>query len=224
MRTPKKSIEDIPNPPEEELLERIKQMKEPYKSFAAFTYLFGNRVSEPLKGTIKQQIGSYEYTHPRTKKTSKQPIYKDTQETRYEPLTKWRIKEMGDGWVECDRIPTLKRRDEKHFYREGYVYVLGKGELPFWIIIKKYLATKKHDEPLWTFNRVTAWRKIKEGTGVPPHKLRGLRATKDAVQYNMDSIELKEKYNWASTDMAFHYAKKNKRDIKAKIMANQEKT
>lgn len=230
-------IEDIPSPGEQELLERIKRIPDvSVRAYAAFTYLMGNRVSEAMGGWMKKRIGTYTYTHPRTGRTSQQPIYEyDYTNLAYEPLRKWQIevaKRMEDEWIIVRNVPTLKRRDHKYFYRDVYVNLEGPYERKFAEILLNYIVAYKPEERLWElrradrknkikpFDRRYVWKIIKKYTGIPPHKLRGMRATKDATEYGMDALDLKTKYNWASADMAFHYAKKNPRDIMNKISKN----
>jgi hypothetical protein len=55
-----------------------------------------------------------------------------------------------------------------------------------------------------------------------PHKLRDLRATKDATVYGLDAKDLQEKFNWARPEMAMYYGRKNKTDIIAKMRKNTE--
>lgn len=227
----KKPIEDIPSPGEKELLERIKAIpNKEIRSYAAFMYLMGNRVSEAIGGWQKEKIGTYTYTHPITKRVTKQPIYKTIYEKAYEPIKAWQF-ELLDGWLTVRNMPTLKRRDRKHFYRDVYVYLFGHNEKEFADIVMEWVNSMPPQNAVWplrkknkalgikSFNRKLVWSAINDYVGIPPHKLRGMRATKDAVMYGMDALDLKRKYNWASADMAFHYAQKNPKDIKNKIMA-----
>lgn len=226
MRKPKKPIEDIPTPTEEELLFKIKQMPEQYAAYACFIYLFGNRVSEALGGQKKERVGSYEYTHPRTGKVHEQPVYKTLlgkENILYEPLKKWAFR-FGNEFVIVSNIPTLKRRaDIYKTYREAYVYANGPNEKEFIEILNSYIEKKSPNENIFTFNRRTAWKHISKNIGIPPHKLRGMRATKDAVTYDLDATALKRKYNWATDGMAMHYASKNQKDIMAKMKRSVNK-
>ena len=220
MRKPRKALEEIPTPSEEELIARLQQMNPKYSSYACFLYLFGSRVSEAIGWNKKTIIGRYPYTHPRTLKDYEQPRYhyevgKDKKV--YPGLKKGDIQYNGD-WLRIAELPTLKRRgDYFKNTRAAYVYINGVNEEPFVKILMDYVNTRPPLQPIWKYGRITAWRRIREGLGIPPHKLRGMRATKDAVTYDLDAIDLKRKFNWATDGMPMHYAAKNPRDIMEKI-------
>lgn len=227
MRRPKKPIEEIPTPTEEELLFKIKQMPEEHASYACFLYLFGPRVSEAIGGQKKQKTGTYTYTHPKTGRVWEQPIYKELtgkDNTLYEPLKRWHFRVDEDGWITVSNIPTLKRREEIYKnMRVSYVYANGINEKPFADILVSYMEKKSPEQTMWDFKRKTAWKQIKKHLGIPPHKLRGMRATKDSVVYDLDATALKRKYNWATDGMAMHYAAKNQKDIMGKIQRASRK-
>ena len=181
LRRVKKKIEDIPTPTEQELYYRMMEMPNPYKSNAAFMYLFGNRVSEALK---------------------------DYQLIRAEIIEK-------DGFLIVNKIATLKR--EGRPFRMAYVDLNGEGEKVFADIIIEFINTLSPLQPIWTHSRKTQWYYCDKHLKIPPHKLRGMRATKDAVTYDLDAIDLKRKFNWKSDKMAMLYAAKNPSDIMGKI-------
>ena len=195
--------EEYNDPGEPELYNRMMKMPEPYRSYAAFTYLIGNRISEgvPGKSVFKDS-------------KSKNKITRD-----FYGVHKSDIVFGEDGWMEVKKLPTLKRklRDSTKFYRDGILFVNGRGEKPFVNILIEYLNTKQDGDLLWNHSRKTSWHYFNTYLKIPPKKLRGLRATKDAKQYGLGALELKEKYNWGSTDMPFHYAKFNNKAMKNKM-------
>jgi len=201
-----KPTEEYDDPGESELYSRMKTIpSEEHRAYLAFTYLIGNRVSEGVPGKSK-------YHDSKTKG-------KTEHIREYSGIRKKDITFDERGWMEVSHIPTLKRkvRDSTKFYREGIVFTLGKGEEPFINIVRDYMNTKQDEEILWTCGRKTYWQISHDYLKIPPKKLRGLRATKDAKTYNLGALELKEKYNWGSTDMPFHYAKFNKQGMKDKM-------
>lgn len=197
MRT-KRPIERIPSLPEAELLERIKGIPEPYRSYAVFTYLFGNRVSEPLGKKVST--------------VNKRGVVEDSWE--YKPIFKTNF-EVKDGFLIVHNVTTLKRKGKP--VREAYVDITGTGEKEFVDLLMDWVNNKEPLEPLWTHSRKTQWKYVDKHLGIPPHKLRGMRATKDAVEYHLDAIDLKRKFNWATEKMAMHYAAKDPRDIMKKM-------
>lgn len=198
-----KPSEEYDQPSEQELLNRLERMPEPYRSYAAFTYLFGNRVSEAIGGTSKYH-----------NKTTIDGI------RTYTPLLAANcVIDDLEGWIEVNHVPTLKRRvrDVNKFYRDMIVYKWGTGEEGFVKILEQYLKTKNKEEILWNHHRKTQWLYCNKYLGIPPKVLRSMRAKKDAKQYKLGALELKEKYNWGSVDMPFHYAKFNKEALKNKL-------
>lgn len=195
--------EEYDDPGEGELYQMMMLMPEPHRSYAAFTYLIGNRTTEGVPG--KSQF--------RDKKTGELRV------RNFTGIRKRDITFDSRGWMEVDHIPTLKRkvRDSTKFYRTGMVYTLGKGEASFVRIIESFLASKTEEQILWTSSRKTHWHYCTVYLQIPPKKLRGLRATKDAVVYHLGALELKEKYNWGGVDMPFHYARFNKEGMKRKM-------
>lgn len=198
-----KNAEEYDQPTETELYKRMLEMPEPFRSYAAFTYLFGNRVTEGIKGKSK-------YKDRKTGQTK-------TREFDGIKLDDFTVGE--DGWIQIDHVPTLKRKvkDTNKFYRELLVYSPGKGEEPFLELLERYLLTIPYGRPIWTHSRKAQWHHCDKYLKIPPKVLRSMRAKKDAQQYKLGALELKEKYNWGSVDMPFHYAKFNKTALKKKI-------
>jgi hypothetical protein len=214
----KRKIEDIPNPSEAELLSRMELMPEPHRSYAAFLYLYGSRVSEALGIPKREVVGHYEgringhtYLLPKYRVVRSKP-----QEYESKPLAAWNVDtDTNKEWVVIHNIPTFKRKNRPP--RTAYVFRHGKNEQAFVDLFLQYWRTKDAKEPLWTHTRQAAYWACMKYLEIPPHKLRGLRATKDAVVYDLGAIDLKAKYHWASDTMPMHYARKNQSDIMKKI-------
>jgi len=204
MKRKSKNSEEYNQPSEQELLNRINNMREPYKSYAAFSYLFGNRVSEGIGGKSKYKTRGIDNIR------------------EYKPILAGDIT-IENGWIEVTHVPTLKRkvRDINKFYRDMIVLQTGQGEKPFINILLQHIENKRPEEPLWTHNRRTQWYHCNKHLQIPPKVLRSLRAKKDAKVYHLGALELKEKYNWGSTDMPFFYAKYNKEALKKKMEESQ---
>lgn len=190
----KKPTEEYPSPNEHELYNNLKQMPEPYRSYAAFTYLFGNRVSEALGKRVSDEKGLERWEYP--------PFYPSALE-------------VAGSWLVAHEVPTLKRQGRPR--RIAYVYLEGPGELRFAEILIDYLKERSPEEPAWKHSRITQWKYTDQYLGIPPHKLRGMRATKDAVTYELDAIDLQRKFNWSTPGMPMLYAAKNPHDIMRKM-------
>lgn len=197
-----KPTEEYDEPSETELYQRMMFMPEPHRSYAALMYLFGNRVSEGIPGRsrfISRNTG-------------------ELNQREYPGIRKKDIQEQ-EGWIEISQMPTLKRKvkDATKFYREGILFIYGPGEMPFVKILQDYINSKDDYEILWKKTRKSIWYNCNKYLKIPPKKLRGMRAKKDAKKYGLGALELKEKYNWGDTDMPFHYAKFNKESLKNKM-------
>lgn len=198
-----KPSEEYDEPSETDLYNRMMKIpNQKHRSYAAFMYLMGNRVSEGIPGTS-------EFTEQKTK-------VKHTRQ--YSGIRKKDIRVDG-SWLEVDRLPTLKRKvkDSTKFYREGIVYIDGSGEMPFIAILMDYIHELDDETLLWDVPRRTMHYVCDKYLGIPPKMLRNMRAKKDARKYGLGAIELKEKYNWGNNDMPFYYARFNKQAIKEKI-------
>jgi integrase len=228
----KRSVHDIPSLPEEELIRRIQTMEEPYKSYAAFCYLFGNRVSEALGVRNSEFYANYVYYRDVKRRDAEgkqyidrrpyyHAIYKETEGWKIPPLEPWRIKFHKDGIIEVTDMLVLKTR--KLTRKNKYVYAYGPGETQLAEILRQYVQDYLSPEStvLWGFRRQQAYRKFSEHLGIPPHKLREMRATKDAVVYGLDAIELKEKHAWVDARMPLYYASKAQKDIVGKLKQGQ---
>lgn len=198
----KRKIEDINDPPKEELYNNIINIKEPYRSYIAFLYLTGNRVSEVLGIPHKEK----------ERNTSKDFIV--------EPIRKYHIEINSSQTIMRVWARTLKRKERpQHYY---VARIDTEEEKRYFEIIYNHLLNIKPEEYPWNFSRYKAWRYCNLATKIPPHKLRGLRATRDAVEFELDAIDLKQKFNWSSPNMAFHYASKSSHDIENKLLRKKE--
>jgi len=229
----KKSINDArayPDLSAEEILLRIKAApnNRGQQAFLACLWLFGNRVSELLGIPPRETVGYYEYKRVSKKKknaTVKILKYRYLND-EVDNIDKWEVVPVTRVKAQVDpetnsvflKAQTLKR--EGRPYHDYRAILDLPEEREAWGILTEYLATKSGLEPLWSFRRSTGWSYCDKYLGVPPHKLRGLRATRDAVKYGLDAIDLKAKYNWSDPGMAFHYASKNPRNLVDKMRKN----
>lgn len=230
MKRKRRGVRDIQSPSEEELLAGMQRMKPQYASYAAFCYLFGNRVSEGLGMRNTQHLSDYRY-HKDTKKRDSEGkkyverktyfIPKTTTLEGYqvEPLAPWRIENPEPGILTVD-IRVYKRSGRPTMTK--IVNALGPGEEAFAALLVDYASTKANEYYLWSYSRQTAYRQFTRHLGVPPHKLREMRATKDAVVYNLDASDLKEKHGWVDPKMPLYYASKNPKDIKEKLQRKNQ--
>lgn len=194
----KRSIESIDDPMKDELYVKIFKMAEPVRSLAAFLYLTGNRVSEV--------IGIPAADNPD----------RDLESWVNRPLRKYDV-EVTPNWT----MMRVKARTLKRKGRPTHTYVCRvdlEEEKRYFRLVYYYLISKQDEEYLWNFSRYRAWKEINRATGLPPHKLRGLRATRDAVVFELDAIDLKNKFNWSNPAMAFHYASKSSHNIEEKLL------
>lgn len=192
----KRSIEEIDDPPLDELYSRLMPIKEPYRSYLAFLYLTGNRVSEVLG-------------IPRGKQRRHQDDF------IIEPLKRYHIQLSEDGRFLRVWARTFKREGRPQHY---YVCRIDTPEEKrYFELVKEHLEGIPPGAYVWNFSRYKAWRYCNQATNLPPHKLRGLRATRDAVEFNLDAIDLKQKFNWSSPEMAFKYASKSPHNIEEKL-------
>jgi len=226
----KRSIQRVPNLSDGTIVDNIMRMKsKKMKAYAAFVYLFGNRVSEGIGLPKTEETGEYyEYTKTTKKGTKTVKIPKKIlvpNEWEVEPLKAWAVeydREKGILWVKG--IRTFKRGGRPN--RDVWVLESGFNEKPLIDIVWKHtLAVRKKygdDAPLFNITRQGAYMAFRKELGVNafPHKLRDLRATKDAVTYGLDAKDLQEKFDWANPEMAMYYGRKNKTDIIAKMRRN----
>ncbi len=229
MKRIKKSINDArayPDLSPEEVLLRIENCpnNKGQRALLAALWLFGNRISELLGIPPREVVGHYEYTRSNKKRTItvKIPKYR-TIESEVGNIDLWEVVPVTRVKAQVDpatnsvllKTQTLKRQGRP--YHDYRAIIDLPEERRAWEILTEYLATKSGLEPLWSFRRSTAWNYCDKYLGVPPHKLRGLRATRDAVKYGLDAIDLKGKFNWSDPGMAFHYASKNPRNLIEKM-------
>lgn len=221
----KRGIDHVWDPTPAELYAGINSMAEPMRSCCALIYLTGNRVSEvvgvPERESERKDLG---------------------------PLAKWKIKPVTksaftysqDNPIVKLTTFTLKRKVLK---RHEYLFRIDNDhERLFWSLVEARLA--EISEPgsyVWNVSRYRVWKALErvtskpetkaalplkkqgiQATGLTPHKLRSLRATRDAVEYALDALTLKEKFNWGSSDMPFKYAKLNTRDLEKRLMGRKE--
>lgn len=232
----KKSINSshYPNLSPEEIVYRLEATpnNKGQRAFLAAVWLFGNRVSELLGIPPREVVGSY--PSKRKKAKGDQWYFFEVKKYRYiasdiEDISKWEVPPVTriKARIEPESnsvilsTQTLKRSGRPY---HDYRAILDLPEdKKAWDILQDYLSKKSGLEPLWSFRRTTGWYYCNKYLGVPPHKLRGLRATRDAVTYGLDAIDLKNKYNWSDPSMAFFYAAKNPRDMLAKMRRNISK-
>ena len=226
----KRSIVRVPNMSEESIVEGIMKIPdEQVRAYACFVYLFGNRVSEALGMPKTRETGEYyEYTQISKKGRKIVKIPKTIivpNEWEVEPLKAWNVqydKETQILW--CTGVPTFKTANRP--VRDVWVMVKGPGEAPvaqvLWNYVKATRASKGDDSVLFDLSRYKAYKDFRKYLGVNafPHKLRDLRATKDATVYGLDAKDLQEKFNWARPEMAMYYGRKNKSDVIAKMRKN----
>jgi len=220
----KRGIEHVWDPTPAELYEGINNISEPIRSCCALIYLTGNRVSEV--------VGV-----PTTEKDRKDKG----------PLASWKIKPVTkaaftyskDNPIVKLTAFTLKRKALK---RHEYLFRIDDPhEKQYWSLVEARLAEiNDPSEYVWNISRFKVWKALERvttkpemkanlpiakqsiiATGLTPHKLRSLRATRDAIEYGLDALSLKEKFNWGSSDMPFKYAKLNTRDLEKKLMGKK---
>lgn len=229
----RRSIKAVQNMPEDSLIERIKTIKRrDYQAYAAFVYLFGNRVSEALGLEKKIPTGEYYvYTRYNRKKKPREvkiPKYEIVpNEWEVEPIRASQVwYDPEKGMLNCSGIPTFKI--DSRPLREAYVFVDGPNEKPLAELLLSYVDDVKRERgenaPLFNFSRQACYNIFtrKLGSTAFPHKLRDLRATKDSTVYGLDAKDLLTKYNWAQPQMAMYYGQKNQKDIIEKMKKKSE--
>lgn len=217
----KRGIDDVWTPTQNELYQGIANISDPeIRSCCALIYLTGNRVSEIVG--IPQKEGD--------RKLGRMAYWK------IPPVRKnaFTYSERNPGLVKLSTF-TLKRSFKR---RHDYVFdTTDPHEASFWKLVKARLDEIKDDDDFpWNVSRYRVWMALVKATskpemnltlpldkrtikasGITPHKLRSLRATRDAVEYNLDALALKTKFNWGSAKMPFKYASMNTRDIEDKL-------
>lgn len=225
----KRSIQRVPNMADEDVVTKIQAIPiEEYRAYACFVYLFGNRVSEALGLPKREATGEfYEYNRfsrkgARTVKIPKYTIVPN--EWEVEPIRASQIElDEEKDLLWCRGVPTFKTTGRPH--RDVWVLVSGPNEKPLAVLLWNYVQSRRLEEDnavLFNFTRQACYNMFRRYIGVNafPHKLRDLRATKDATVYGLDAKDLVEKYNWADPKMAMYYGRKNKTDIIAKMRKN----
>jgi len=227
----KRSVHNIESPTEEALLNGMKAMPEKYGSYAAFCYLFGNRVSEGLGIRNSEHVADYRYYKERKYRDldgkiqyEKKPYYipklKYLEGYEYEPLAPWRIQFPDDNTILCE-IRVYKRAGRPLWTK--IVDSLGPGEMPFALILAQYVAKSQENLYLWDYSRQTAYRQFMKHLKVPPHKLREMRATKQATTYGMSARDLQELNGWVDPKMPLYYEGKSKQDLREKMLQHRTK-
>lgn len=215
----KRAVLNTPSPNEETLLRQIQTMNEPYKSYAAFLYLFGSRVSEAIGAPPKKErIGTKTiYTKVGEEyKYINYPVYGSKEILpQTTPIRKRDLAIDNEGILYVENIPVLKQPGRP--LDTKYVDSIADNEQPFINILYDYLETKEPDDILWEFTRYRFYKELVKHTDIYPHKLRSLRATKDTVNYNLDIPDLQKKYGWTDIRTPLKYVKLAKTDVIAKI-------
>jgi hypothetical protein len=227
----RRSIQRVPNVAEDGLIANILSIpSRQMRAYACFVYLFGNRVSEAIGLPKTEPTGEYyEYTRVSKKGSRIVKIPKTNivpNEWTVEPLRAWCIEyDEKAGILWCRGIPTFKTSNRP--VRDAWV-LAGGTEKPMidelWAYTLKVREEGGLDAPLFEMTRQAVYESFRKYLGMNafPHKLRDLRATKDATTYGLDAKDLQEKFNWARPEMAMYYGRKNKTDIIAKMRKNTE--
>jgi len=189
-------------------------------------YLFGNRVSEAIGLPKQKETGEYyvyERTNKKGTKTVKIPKTVPVEgEWEVEPIPSWAVEyDEKAGLLWCRGVPTFKTGSRP--LRDVWVMANGPAEKPLvealWGYVRKRRLEAGMEAPLFVMTRQGVYNSFRTYLGVNafPHKLRDLRATKDATTYGLDAKDLQEKYRWARPDMAMYYGRKNQSDIIGKM-------
>jgi hypothetical protein len=208
------------------------------RAYACFIYLFGNRVSEAIGLPLTIDTGEYyEYTRTnkagtKTVKIPKTLIQRNKDGSflwEVEPLKAWNIEyDEQKRILWCKGVPTFKTATRP--IRDVWVMIDGPAEEPLvnylWGYVVALRKEKGDSAVLFDFTRQAVYNAFRQylGPNAFPHKLRDLRATKDATTYGLDAKDLQEKYNWARPEMAMYYGRKNKTDIIAKMTRSMRET
>jgi predicted transposase YbfD/YdcC len=226
----KRSIKKVPGTNEETLVTLIKNIpNKNIRSYAAFTYLFGNRVSEGIGIRKTVTTGYYEYERTTRKGTKtvyiKKIVNKENSEGieyEIEPVQAWQIEyDEKKSLLWCRSLPTLKIPGRP--VRDSWVLTNGPNEMELVEIViehtQKIIKEKGETAYLWELTRNNVYKAFRKHLGINnfPHKIRDHRATKDSTTYGLDAKDLKEKYHWQTSEMAMYYGAKNKTDIIEKM-------
>lgn len=225
----KKPIELIDEPSFDEIYTRIMRCPSHVRAYLSLLWLTGNRVSEILGIRTRKIVGEYTYFRPTKKnpnrivtvnkyrKLTPEELEKEAQEEwEVKPVRRWDIEISKERPIIRINARTLKQKGRpKHKY---LARIDREEEAKMWAIVVEYIESRNPEEPLFDFTRQYAWLLCDRYIGIPPHKLRGIRATRDAVEFHLDSIDLKDKFNWASPAMPLHYAKKDTRKLEDKML------
>jgi hypothetical protein len=210
----KRGIDDVQDGTEEELYQGILGMQEPFRSCCALIYLTGNRVSEivgiPEEEKVRQYGGLW----------------------KLRPVTPSSFTRSKENPIVKLTTRTLKRKKPKD---HAYIFRIdNEYEKRYWSIVEAHMKDFAHDAYPWNVSRFRVWKALEKATsredrkspnkptvkatGLTPHKLRSLRASRDAVTYRMGALELKEKFNWGSSEMPFKYARMNTLELENRLM------
>jgi len=228
--TKKRSIRAVPNIPEDQLIAKIKGVPDAQmRNYLAFIYLFGNRVSEVI-GLPKYTVtGHYSYTRTNKRGTKTVKIRKIVLDRDEKGQLQWEVEPVKAWQIEynhitkvlyCRNVPTFKREGRPP--RDVWILVTGPDEQELCRMLYEYVKTVKAIDEMdvlfnLTRNQVYKASRRYLGANAFPHKLRDLRATKDATVYGLDAKDLQEKYDWSRPDMAMYYGRKNRTDIIQKM-------
>lgn len=193
----RRSVNEIRMPNDEALYYSLSRIKHPgVRAYISFIFLTGARAEEVLgqRRTIKERQGMERYS--------------------IEPLKKSDV-EIKEGYMWVNNVPTFKRRDRP--LRSIPVRIDLPQETKYYLLFKEHFDELKPDAYLFRFSRQFALRKLREVFDGHIHFLRSARATRLAVDYDLDAISLQKYFNWSQLSPAAIYAQKNLKDIVAKM-------
>ena len=194
----------------------IKVLKE--RALFIMAYLTGGRISEIVKEPYLRKVqykkevlideaGNRTVRIARNSKGSPIQISVERKELGYKGIRRDNI-----SWTYKDGrrilIISMQNRKNKRNKRKRIPIPLDKEESLLGLL-QEYLDTLQADEPLFPFSKSKAEEIIKRTTGMNPHFLRSIRATRLVIDYNFNEFKLQQYMGWSDGRPAARYVSLN---------------
>ena len=199
---------------------KIKHLRE--RALFIIAYLTGGRISEIVREPYLRKVeyrkeivtdgaGNKKEVISRTNNKSAIQASVERQELNYKGIRRDNV-----SWSYKDGrrilIISMQNRKNKRMKRKRIPIPYDK-ETELLDMLMEFLDKLQPDEPLFPFGKSKAEGIIKRITGMNPHFLRAIRATRLVVDYNFTEAKLMQYMGWSDGRPAMSYVKLNENAI-----------